>query len=145
MKKEMSRYLISRRGFCGGALAMGVGVVASCQKQQKAVAPAPPAKGPNILLIVADDLNNSLGCFGNSVVQSPNIDRIARRGVRFERAYCQYPVCNPSRTSLLTGLRPEKTGVMTNGTHPTPDSHDPPLLPRFLRDSGYFSARVGKI
>ncbi|HEV8291383.1 MAG TPA: sulfatase, partial [Tepidisphaeraceae bacterium] len=103
------------------------------------------ANRPNVLLIVVDDLNGSLGCFGNSIVWSPNIDRLARRGMKFEKAYCQYPVCNPSRTSILSGLRPERTGVMTNGTHPIPDRNDPPLLPRFLREQGYFSARVGKV
>src|SRR6476660_906940 len=142
---------ISRRGFCGGALALGAAALSSCREEKKSTGAGstsktrPVAKGPNVLLVIADDLNNSLGCLGNSVVQSPNIDRMASRGMKFERAYCQYPVCNPSRTSLLSGLRPERTGVMTNGTHPTPDSHDAPLLPRFLRDQGYFSARVGKI
>src|SRR5215212_9969914 len=134
MRKQTLSHLISRRGFCAGAAAMGAALIASCQKQEKAAEPRPVAKGPNVLLIVADDLNNSLGCFGNSVVQSPNIDRIARRGVRFVRAYCQYPVCNPSRTSMLSGLRPERTGVMTNGTHVVPDGKDAPLLPRFLRE-----------
>src|SRR5437870_5916978 len=149
MSKKRSRDFLSRRQFCAGALALGAAAISSCNKEKKGATGTPKtrpvAKGPNVLLVIADDLNDSLGCFGNTVVQSPNIDRMASRGVRFERAYCQYPVCNPSRTSLLTGLRPEKTGVMTNGTHPTPDSHDPPLLPTFLRDSGYFSARVGKI
>src|SRR5215210_7794081 len=143
MEKQNCRYLVSRREFC--AAAAGLGVAASCQKQEKAAGPRPAAKGPNVLLIVADDLNNALGCFGNSVVQSPNIDRLAKPGVRFERAHCQYPVCNPSRTSMLSGLRPERTGVMTNGTHVVADGKDAPLLPRFLRNQGYFTIRVGKI
>jgi uncharacterized sulfatase len=146
MSDGLEQFCATRRAFCAGLIGMGAAGITGCNKEDKTPAKvAPPAKGPNVLLIVADDLNNSLGCFGNSVVQSPNIDRIAARGVKFERAYCQYPVCNPSRTSMLTGLRPERTGVMTNGTHPVPDKRDPALLPRFLRDSGYFSARVGKI
>src|SRR5205823_12089936 len=98
----------------------------------------------NVLLIVSDDLCNDLGCYG-APVKTPNVDRLAERGVRFERAYCQYPVSNPSRTSILSGLRPSRTGVMSNSTHPIPDRSDPPLLPRFLKERGYFSVRVGKV
>src|SRR5438045_3709420 len=145
MKKINRAQLFTRRMFCGGLAGLGLAAISSCKEEKKSAGARPAAKGPNILLIVADDLNDSLGCFGNRIVQSPNIDRLAARGVRFERAYCQYPVCNPSRTSMLSGLRPEKTGVMTNGTHPVNDAHDAPLLPRFLHDQGYFSARVGKI
>src|SRR4026207_1227418 len=69
----------------------------------------------NVLLIVADDLRCALGCYGDAQAKTPNIDRLARRGVLFERAYVQYPVCNPSRTSMLTSTRPEKNGVTDNG------------------------------
>src|SRR4029434_11271044 len=70
----------------------------------------------NVLFIASDDLRPELGCYGNQLIKTPNIDRLASGGVRFERAYAQYPLCNPSRTSLLNGRYPTQTGVMDNET-----------------------------
>jgi len=106
---------------------------------------AAAASRPNVLLIVVDDLNTDLGCYGNRVVRSPNIDRLAARGVRFERAYCQYSLCNPSRTSFLSGRRPETSGVYVLGTTARSALPDAVMLPQFFRQHGYFCAGAGKV
>ncbi|MCY4204414.1 MAG: sulfatase [Bacteroidetes bacterium] len=99
----------------------------------------------NVLLIIVDDLNTDLGTYGHNLVNSPHIDRLAARGVRFDRAYCQYPVCSPSRSSFLTGLYPEQTGVLTNQDSLRQYIPDIPTLPQWFRENGYYTARVGKI
>ncbi len=105
----------------------------------------PARRRPNILFLVADDLNTDLGSYGHPLVQSPAIDALARRGIRFERAYAQYPVCNPSRTSFLSGRYPETTGVVDNRENPRAHLKDAPFLPEYLRKNGYFCASIGKI
>jgi uncharacterized sulfatase len=100
---------------------------------------------PNILFITLDDLNVNLGCYGHPLVKSPNIDRLAREGSLFEKAYCQFPLCNPSRTSFLSGKRPESTGVLDNKTKPRTNLPDHRFLPEYFGDRGYFTGRVGKI
>lgn len=106
---------------------------------------APPGNKLNVLFIISDDLNNFEGCYGDRLAKTPNIDRLAARGVRFDRAYCQFPLCGPSRNSFLTGLYPNSTGILANGqifrqTVPTQIS-----LPQAFRRAGYFAARLGKL
>ena len=106
---------------------------------------ADPAK-LNVLFIVADDLNCQLGCYGNAVVRTPNIDRLAARGVRFERSYCNYPVCNASRTSFPSGRYPDTTQVFRNNTDPRIRlGKEFQFLPEYFRAHGYFTGGIGKI
>lgn len=99
----------------------------------------------NVILIASDDLRAVLGVYGNKIVKTPNLDRLAARGIRFDRAYTQYPLCNPSRSSLLTGKYPTQTEVMDNehyfrALHPELVS-----LPQHFKANGYASLRAGKI
>ena len=100
---------------------------------------------PNVLFIISDDLNATLGCYGDSRIKTPNIDALANRGVRFENAYCQYPLCGPSRNSMLTGLYPNSTGILGNSQifrQTIPKQHS---LSHAFRMKGYFAARIGKL
>ncbi|HVX63325.1 MAG TPA: sulfatase [Pirellulales bacterium] len=108
-------------------------------------ATAADAKRPNVLFLMSDDLNNMLGCYGDPLAKTPNIDRLAARGVRFDRAYCAFPLCGPSRNSLLTGLYPNSTGILANAQifRQTIPSHV--SMPQAFRQAGYFAARIGKL
>ena len=113
-----------------------------------AVMTAPSAAAenrPNVLFIVSDDLNCLLGCYGDALAKTPNIDRLAARGVRFERAYCAFPLCGPSRNSFLTGLYPNSTGIHENGQVFRQSIPSQPSMPQAFRLAGYFGARVGKL
>jgi len=100
---------------------------------------------PNVLLVVVDDLNTDLASYGHDLVQTPNIDRLAERGVLFTRAYAQYPQCNQSRASFLTSQYPDQLEVLSLKEHFRDARPEVVTLPQHFRNSGYFTARVGKI
>jgi uncharacterized sulfatase len=125
---------LSRRTFlCTVAAGAAAGLGAAAQRPR------------NVLFIASDDLNNALSCYGHPVVKTPNIDRIASRGVRFDRAYCQYPLCSPSRTSIMTGLGPDMTRVYDLQKHFRSTLPDVVTLGQAFQKNNYFTARVGKI
>ena len=109
------------------------------------------AERPNVLFIVSDDLTACLGTYGNEVCQTPNLDRLASEGVQFNKAYCQYPVCGPSRASFMSGLYPKKTQMLGNnytlGSYKAinPALAEHPSIGELLRTNGYVSIRVSKI
>ncbi len=99
----------------------------------------------NVLFIAVDDLRPELGCYGARHIKSPNIDRLAAEGMVFQRAYCQQAVCSPSRTSLLTGLRPDSTRVYDLETHFRKTIPNVVTLPQHFKENGYYTAAMGKI
>jgi iduronate 2-sulfatase len=109
------------------------------------LASASPAKKYNVLFIISDDLRPTLGAYGNKIVKTPNIDGLATRGTRFDRAYAQFPLCNPSRSSLLNGRYPTQTGIMDNNTYFRAQHPDYITLPQYFKDHGYATLRTGKI
>ena len=104
----------------------------------------PPAK-PNVLLICVDDLKPVLGCYGDKVVQTPNIDRLASRSMRFDAAYCNQAVCSPSRNALLTGLRPQTLGIYDLGTNFRQGRQNAVTMPQWFKANGYSAQGMGKI
>lgn len=131
-----SRCLIHRLTFlCAGMAALAFSFPGFAATQ----------KPPNVLFIISDDLRTDLGCYGDENVKTPNIDRLAQRGIVFQRAYCQVAVCNPSRSSLLTGLRPDTTGIFDQTKYVRPQLPDVVTLPQFFKNHGYISLSMGKV
>jgi len=100
---------------------------------------------PNVLFIAVDDLRVELGCYGNTLAKSPNIDRLAQAGTMFTRAYCQQAVCNPSRASLLTGLRPDTLKIWDLPTHFRQNRPEVVTLPQLFKQNDYHAQCIGKI
>jgi iduronate 2-sulfatase len=104
-----------------------------------------PAQRPNVLFIAADDLRPQLGCYGDPVVKSPNIDRLAARGIVFRRAFCQQALCSPSRISLLSGRHPWTTKIYNIGPPLRSTMPDIVTLPQLFKNHGWFTRSLGKV
>ena len=104
-----------------------------------------PQQIPNVLLVIVDDLRPQLGAYGFDDMHTPNIDRLAEEGLLFRRAYAQWPVCGPSRASLLSGLRPDTTGIYNNGRRVDSSDAEVVSLPAYFRRNGFRTLSVGKV
>ena len=123
----------------------GMAVVMTGLVAQLGATAAEAPRRPNVLFIVSDDLNTMLGCYGDPLAKTPHIDRLAALGVRFDHAYCSYPLCGPSRNSFLTGLYPNSTGILSNAQIFRQSIPQQPSMPQSFRLAGYFAARIGKL
>lgn len=134
---------MNRRKFLKALLAAAGGYLLTNRNLNLSMGP----KNPNVLFIISDDLATALSGFGHPQCQTPNLDRLAKRGVIFERAYCQFPVCGPSRASIMTGQYPTAIGTTSNGPGSEFRSKYPKIttMSQFLRQQGYHAARVSKI
>jgi iduronate 2-sulfatase len=133
----------TRRAFLGqlAAVSLAAAVPGTLRAQV-----APSKKKPNVLFLMSDDMRVELGCYGSMFhARTPNLDALANAGVRFDRNYCQFPLCNPSRVSLLTGKNPTKTSVLGNRTDFRVAHPDWTTLPQLFKDNGYVTVRAGKI
>jgi iduronate 2-sulfatase len=106
---------------------------------------AQDAEKTNVIMVVIDDLRTELGCYGVDAMHSPSIDRFAQKSMLFNHAYAQYPVCNPSRSSFLSGLRPDEVGIISNTVPLRRVQPNLVTLPQLFRENGYFTAGIGKI
>jgi len=105
----------------------------------------PPKTDKNVLFIVVDDLTTTLGCYGHPTVKTPNIDRLAKMGVQYNHAYCNYAVCGPSRSSFLTGLKPETTTILDNRKTLQSVLGDRVTLPYLFKQNGFYTMSLGKV
>lgn len=137
MNRQLFSALLCAVPLLSLATAVGAEKESSANKQA--------GKRPNVLFIICDDLNCDLGCYGHPQVKSPNIDRLAKQGMRFERAYCQYPLCGPSRASFMTGLYPDQTHIRRNAIRLRECLPDVQSMSQLYRRNGYTATRIGKI
>ena len=133
------RRLFSAWGLCSLLLQILLLVDPSTVAQPKG------RKKYNVVVIIADDLRPELGAYGVAGIKTPNIDALAKRSTRFDRAYAQYPVCNPSRSSFLTGRYPTETKVLNNNDYFRRIDPSTVTLPQYFKNNGYATLRTGKI
>ncbi|WP_339926011.1 sulfatase-like hydrolase/transferase [uncultured Cyclobacterium sp.] len=122
-----------------GLVLLVFGATSGCNSKKTA------SSRPNILLIVSEDNSSDLGCYGNSLVHTPIIDKLSENGVKFLNAYTTYSVCSPSRSSIFTGLYPHQNGQIGWATHYYALYSGIKVLPNYLKGTGYKTGIMGKV
>ena len=120
-------------------------IALGCTGQKNKTSKEEMNRDVNVLFIVADDLTKTLGCYGHPVVKTPHVDQLAARGIQFNQAYCNFAVCNPSRSSFLTGMTPETTTIQDNRIPLQSVIGDWVSLPALFKQNGYYTMSLGKI
>ena len=120
---------------------IGISFLFQCRTTRQIETP----ERPNIILIVSEDNGPDLGCYGNKLVHTPNLDKLAEEGVQFNNAFVTYSVCSPSRGTILTGLYPHQNGQIGLATHKYRMYDGIKTLPKYLHEAGYISGCIGKI
>ena len=142
-EQSSTTHTFNRRDFLATSLKIGVGAFTTGLLPNLSTK---AARQFNVLFFIVDDLQALLGCYGHPEMHTPNIDALAQRGTLFNRAYCQFPLCNPSRASVLTGLRPDTTRVLDNYTSDFRQTvPDAVTLPEYFKAHGYETRSVGKV
>jgi len=139
---SLSRRDLLAQGLLAGAYAL---LSQACTPHPPLTTSRTPRRRPNVLFIAVDDLRPQLGCYGTPLMRTPNIDALAGQGTLFRRAYCQQAICNPSRASLLTGLRPDSTRIYDLQTHFRLTRPDAVTLPQYFKQNGYRTQGLSKI
>lgn len=142
--RKMSNEKISRREFIGDTVKTTWAATALFSSSKSIFAQNKDSR-PNVLFITLDDLGPELSCYGAKQIHTPNIDALAARGTLFRNAFCQQAVCNPSRASFMTGMRPDSTKIIDNNEHFRFVNPQSLTIPQHFKANGYFTQSVGKI
>uniref|UniRef100_A0A8C0E387 Iduronate 2-sulfatase n=1 Tax=Balaenoptera musculus TaxID=9771 RepID=A0A8C0E387_BALMU len=129
----------------GGLLWLGLVLGSVCASVGSAAPGNSATDALNVLLIIVDDLRPSLGCYGDKLIRSPNMDQLASHSLLFQNAFAQQAVCAPSRVSLLTGRRPDTTRLYDFNSYWRAHSGNFSTIPQYFKENGYVTMSVGKV
>ena len=143
-RNDPARIIMKRAPVIAVCVLLALAATPGATRTAAAETPA-PRRAPNVLFLIVDDLTTTLSCYGDRAARTPHMDALAARGVRFDRAYTQFALCNPSRSSFLTGCYPERTKVYDLSTSFRTAVPEAVTLPQGFSAAGYKTGRIGKV